>query len=162
MQTGNFPHQRKPETHAAVFTAAGFVHAEEGLEDAPPEFLRDAAAGIRYADVQHFVLLCHGNAHRPIGAVVLDGVFRQIEKHSVDQRVAPDHNAVALPFERDAFLLRQRREIREDLLDHRRELDLLVPRHLLQIAHLQQRLGHLRQPLRLLPQQREKLRRLRQ
>ena len=37
-----------------------------------------------------------------------------------------------------------------------------VPRHLLQITHLLQRLGHLRQPLRLLPQKGKKLRRLRQ
>ena len=70
-------------------------------------------------------------------------------------------NAVALRLSRDTALFCQLVEVCEDFLNHWDKLNLLVPRHLLQIAHLQQRLGHLRQPLRLLPQKREEFRRLR-
>ena len=123
--------------------------------------LRNSAASVGNANDALFLPLCKLDPHRAAGAVVFDGVLRQVKEQTVDQRVAAGEGSVALRFQRDASLLRQRRKIREDLLDHGGELELLVPRHLLQIAHLQQCLGHLRQPLRLLAQEGEKLRRLR-
>ena len=50
MEIGDLPHQREPQPRAAVLPAAGLVHPEEGLEDAPAVLLRDAAAGIGDAD----------------------------------------------------------------------------------------------------------------
>ena len=81
--------------------------------------------------------LCKLDPHRAAEAVVFDSVLRQVEEHAVDQRVAAGQGGVALRFQRDASLLRQRREIRKDLLDHGGKLDSLIPCHLLQIAHLQ-------------------------
>ena len=48
MQRRNLPHQRKPQSHAAVFPAAGLLHPEERLKDAFPVLLRYASAGIRH------------------------------------------------------------------------------------------------------------------
>ena len=62
--------------------------------------------------------------HLAAGTVVFDGVLRQVKEQTVDQRVAAGQRGVALRFQRDASLLRQRREICEDLLDHGR----LLPR----------------------------------
>ena len=161
VESGDLPHQREPQPHTAVFAAAGLVHPEEGLEDTALILLRDAAAGVGNANDALFLPLCKLDPHRAAWAVVFDGVLRQVKEQTVDQRVAASQGAVALRFQRDASLLRQRRKVCEDFLNHWDKLNLLVPRHLLQIAHLQQRLGHLRQPLRLLAQKREELRRLR-
>ena len=160
MEIGDLPHQRKSQSRAAVLAAAGFVYPEEGMENAPLILLRNAAASVGNANDALFLPLCKLDPHRAAEAVVFDSVLRQVEEHAVDQRVAAGQGGVALRFQRDASLLRQRRKIRKDLLDHGGELELLVPRHLLQIAHLQQRLGHLRQPLRLLAQKREEFRHL--
>ena len=161
MEISDLPHQRKSQSRAAVLAAAGFVYPEEGMENAPLILLRNAAASVGNANDALFLPLCKLDPHRAAEAVVFDSVLRQVEEHAVDQRVAAGQGGVALRFQRDASLLRQRRKIRKDLLDHGGELELLVPRHLLQIAHLQQRLGHLRQPFRLLTQKHEELRRLR-
>ena len=48
------PHQRKPQAHAAVFPAAGLVHPEEGLKNAPLKAFRDAGAGVGHPDQQLF------------------------------------------------------------------------------------------------------------
>ena len=107
------------------------------MKNAPLILLWNAAAGVRNANDALFLPLCKLDPHRAAGTVVFDSVLRQVEEHAVDQRVAAGQGGVALRFQRDASLLRQRREIRKDLLDHGGELELLVPRHLLQIAHLQ-------------------------
>ena len=161
MEIGDLPHQRKSQSRAAVLAAAGFVYPEEGMENAPLIFLRNAAAGVGNANDALFLPLCKLDPHRAAEAVIFDGVFRQVEGQPVDQRVAAGHDAVTIRRQRDAALICQRSEVCEDLLDHGGKLKLLVPRHLLQIAHLQQRLGQLRQPLRLLAQKREELCRLR-
>ena len=98
MEIGDLPHQRKSQPHAAVLPAAGLIHPEEGLEDAPLKFLRNAAAGVGNADQEFFRLLCDVDPHRAARAVVLDGVLRQVEDQPIDQRVAAGHNAVALRF----------------------------------------------------------------
>ena len=58
MEIGDLPHQREPQPRAAVLPAAGLVHSEKGLEDAPLILLRDAAAGVGDADQELFRLLC--------------------------------------------------------------------------------------------------------
>ena len=151
VEIGDLPHQRKPQSRAAVLPAAGLVHAEEWLEDALLILLRDAAAGVGDTDPELFRLLCDANPHRAAWAIVFDGIFRQVEEQPVDQRVAAGHDAVAIRRQRDAALICQRREVCEDLLDHGRKLNPFVPRHLLQVAHFQQCFCHLSQPLRLLP-----------
>ena len=98
MEIGDLPHQRKSQPHAAVLPAAGLVHPEEGLENTALILLRDAAAGVGNADQDFFRLLCDVDPHRAARAVVLDGVLRQVEDQTVDQRVAAGHNAVALRF----------------------------------------------------------------
>ena len=160
MEVGDLPYQREPQSCATVFPAARLVHPEEGLEDTALIHLRDAAAGVGDAEQELFQLLSYRNLHRAARPVVLDSILRQIEDQPVDQCIAASHNSVTLRLQRNAVFLRQRGEVREDLLDHGGELDLLVPRHLPQIAHFQQRSGHLGQPLRLLPLKGKKLHRL--
>ena len=48
--------------------------------------------------------LCKLDPHRAAEAVVFDGVLRQVEEQTVDQRVAADQGAVALRIQRDAKL----------------------------------------------------------
>ena len=161
VEIGDLPHQRKSQSRAAVLAAAGFVYPEEGTENAPLIFLRNAAAGVGNANDALFLPLCKLDPHRAAEAVVFDSVLRQVEEHAVDQRVAAGHDAVAIRRQRDAALICQRREVCEDFLDHGRKLDPFVPRHLLQVAHFQQCFCHLSQPLRLLTQKCEEFRRLR-
>ena len=49
--------KESPSPDAAVLPAAGFIHPEEGLKDAPLIFLRNAAAGVGDADQKLFRLL---------------------------------------------------------------------------------------------------------
>lgn len=128
------------------------------MENTVPIGFRNAAAGIGNADLQTGLLPGYRHAHRPAGAVILDGVFRQIEQHPVEQGGAAGHGGVALPLQGDPTLFRQRRKVGENLLDHRPELDAVRARRRLQAVHLQQRLGQLGQPLGLLPQQAEEFR----
>ena len=93
---------------------------------------------------------------------VLDGVFGQIEEQPVNERVASGQHTVAVMRQRDFILFRQWFEISEYLLDHRGQLNPVVPRRCLQTVHLKKGLCHLRQPLDLLPQKRKKFRGLRQ
>ena len=137
MEIGDLPHQRKSQSSAAVLAAAGLVYPEEGLEDTALIHLRDAAAGVGNANDALFLPLRKLDPHRAAEAVVLDSILRQVEDQPVDQCIAAGHNAVTLRRQRDASLLRQRREICEDLLDHGVKLDSLIPCHLLQIAHFQ-------------------------
>ena len=125
-------------------------------------FLRDAAAGVGNTDQNLFRLLRNSNLHRAARTVVLDCIFRQVKKQSVNQCITADEEAVSLHLQRNIALFCQKREICEDLLNHRGKLNLLVSRHLLQITHFKQRFGHLCQPLRLFPQKCKKLRRFRQ
>ena len=37
MQAGDFPHQRKSQTYAAILAAAGFIYTKKGLDDAALE-----------------------------------------------------------------------------------------------------------------------------
>ena len=131
------------------------------MKNAPLILLRNATASVRNANDELFRPLCKRDPHRAARVVVFDGVLRQVKEHAVNQRVAASHDAVAIRLQHDAALFRQWREIRKDFLDHSSKLDSLIPCHLLQIAHFQQCLGHLRQPLSLLPQESEKLRSLR-
>ena len=80
MELDDLPHQRKPQAHAAVFPAAGLVHPEKGLENAPLKVFRDAPARVGHPDQQFFRLRRHGKAHGAAGAVILDGVLRQVEQ----------------------------------------------------------------------------------
>ena len=150
MEIGDLPHQREPQPRTAVLAAAGLIHTEKGLEDALLILLRNAAAGIGNANQEFFRFLCDTDPHRAAGAVVLNGVLCQVKDQPVDQRIAAGHNAVAIRLQRDAALFHQWRKIRKNLLNHGSKLDPLVPCHLPQIAHLQQRLGQPGQTFRLL------------
>ena len=98
MKIGNLPHQRKPQSRAAVLPAAGLVHAEEWLEDALLILLRDAADLVRSRGL--------GDVYkRQAWAIVFDGIFCQVEEQPVDQRVAAGHDAVAIRRQRDAALI---------------------------------------------------------
>ena len=137
------------EINQALERAAGMSPQEakeELLETIHDEVTRESAVIIRDAETRT--------------KAEADKKAREILSLAI-QRVAADQGAVALRIQRDAALLRQRRKIRKDFLDHRSKLDSLIPCHLLQIAHFQQCLGHLRQPLSLLAQEGEKLRSLR-
>ena len=83
--------------------------------------------------------------------------FRQLSR-SFNQMLERLNNAFAAQRQ---FTGNAAHELRTPLALMQAQLELLVPRHLPQIAHLQQCLGHLRQPLRLLAQKSEELRRLR-
>ena len=162
MQRDDLPYQGQPESHAAVFPAPGFVHTEKRLKNAVSVLLRDAAAGIRDPDNGSPPFLGYRDMHRPVRTVIPDGIFGQIVEHSVDQRVAAGHNAVACAFKAYAVPLCKRRKVGEDLLRHRSQLYAVGARHRPKRAHLQQRFCHLRHPFGLLTQQAEKIRRFRQ
>ena len=95
--------------------------------------------------------------HRAAGAIVFDGIFGQVEQQPVDQCIAAHHGGITAAFQCDVSFFRQRGKIGADLLQHGRKLDLILARHLLQVAHFQQSLGHLGQALGLLLQKAEKL-----
>ena len=58
MEIGDLPHQRKPQSRAAVLAAAGLVYPEEGMKNAPLILLRNAAASVRNANDELFRPLC--------------------------------------------------------------------------------------------------------
>ena len=105
MEIGDLPYQRKPQPYAAVLPAAGLIHPEEGLEDAPPILLRNAVASVGNADQELFRLLRDADPHRAARPVVLDSILRQVEDQPVDQCIAAGHNTVALRRQRDAELI---------------------------------------------------------
>ena len=84
MEIGDLPHQRKPQSRAAVLAAAGLIHPEKGLEDALLILLRNAAAGIGNANQEFFRFLRDTDPHRAAGTVVFDGVLRQVKEQTVD------------------------------------------------------------------------------
>ena len=92
--------------------------------------------------------------------VVFDSVLSQIENQPVNKRVASGQHPVAVMCQCDSILLCQGSEIGEYLLDHRGKLDPVVTHCRLQTAHFKKSLRHLRQPLDLFPQKREKFRSL--
>ena len=63
MEIGDLPHQRKPQSRAAVLAAAGLVYPEEGMKNAPLIFLRNAAAGVGNANDSLFLPLCKLDPH---------------------------------------------------------------------------------------------------
>lgn len=83
VQNGDFAHERKPQPHAAHFAASGFINSEKRLEDAVPVFRRDACSRIGDVQNRHGRLLMDGDGDGAAGAVVLDGVFNQIEQEAV-------------------------------------------------------------------------------
>ena len=89
------------------------------LKDALLVFLRDAAAGVGNANQKLFRLLRNRNLHRAARTVVLDCIFRQVKKQSVNQCITADEEAVSLHLQRNIALFCQKREICEDLLNHR-------------------------------------------
>ena len=52
VEIGDLPHQRKPQPHPAVGPTAGLVHPEEGVENTPMKFRRDAVSGIGNPDLK--------------------------------------------------------------------------------------------------------------
>ena len=80
MEIGDLPHQRKPQSRAAVLAAAGFVYPEEGMKNALLILLRNAAAGVGNANDALFLPMLKLDLHRAAGAVVFDGVLRQVEE----------------------------------------------------------------------------------
>ena len=99
MKRRDFPDQRKSQPDTAVFPAPGLVHAEERLENALPVLLRNSEARICHAELNKPFIPSDGNGNGAIGTIVPDGVFREIEKHPVDQGVASDHPGIPLTFQ---------------------------------------------------------------
>ena len=158
MQNGNFTHERKPQPHAAHLAASGFINPEKRLEDAVPVFRRYAHPRIGDVQNRHGLLLVDGDGDGAAGAVVLDAVFNQIEQEAVNQRVAPDDaDVVAFRAERNAVLLCERRQIRQNLIRQRRERDVIRAGNGEQIAHLQQGAHERRQAAELLQQRADQL-----
>ena len=80
MEVGDLPYQRKPQSRATVFPAAGLVHPEEGMKDTALIYLRDAAAGVGDADEELFQPLSdRTHPYRAARPVVFDSVLRQVE-----------------------------------------------------------------------------------
>ena len=117
MQVCDLPYQGKSQPCSAILPAAGLVYPEKGLEDAALKFLRDAPPGVGNAKKKLLVSLRYQNPHQAAGAVVLDGVFRQIKEQAIDQRVAASQASIPLLFQPDAVFLRQRSQICKDFLD---------------------------------------------
>ena len=54
MEVGDLPYQRETQSRAAVLSATGLIHPEEGLEDTALIHLWDAAAGVGDEDQELF------------------------------------------------------------------------------------------------------------
>ena len=77
--------------------------------------------------------------HRTAGGIVLDAVFDQIKKQAVDQGVAAlDADLLTFLKKGDATALCQRGQVGHDLIGQRSQLDKILARDRLQIAHFQQ------------------------
>ena len=77
--------------------------------------------------------------HRTAGGIVFDAVFNQIKEQAVDQGVAAlDDDILTFLKEGDAPALCQRGQVSHDLIGQRGQLDMILARNRLQIAHFQQ------------------------
>ena len=139
MQQGNLPYKRKPKAYAAHLPASGFIYPEKGLEHTCPILLRDAAACVCNTQHSAAFLLPDRDMHRTAGGIVFDAVFNQIKEQAVDQGVAAlDADILTFLKEGDAPALCQWGQVSHDLIGQRGQLDMVLARNRLQIAHFQQ------------------------
>ena len=74
----DFPHQRKSQAYAAVFSASGFIHTKEGLKNTFSVLFGDAVTCIRNRNNKLIVFVRYGNIHCTVKTVVAYSVFGQI------------------------------------------------------------------------------------
>lgn len=101
MQSCNLPDEGETETHTAIVPAAGLIHPEKRLKNALLKLRRYAFAAVSHANVDFFFHRDNGDKNAPIGAIVFDGIFAEIEEQPVDQGVTAADAGVALSFKAD-------------------------------------------------------------
>lgn len=139
MQQGNLPYKRKPKAYAAHLPASGFIYPEKGWNTLvryssgmpqPVSATRSTALPF---------LLPDRDMHRTAGGIVFDAVFNQIKEQAVDQGVAAlDADILTFLKEGDAPALCPMGSGQPRSHRPTGQLDMVLARDRLQIAHFQQ------------------------
>ena len=148
-----FPRSHSPSPRRRTLCCGILLRRQQRLKKYCSVLLRIVATCVRHT--YHYVPRFLRHQTRTLPPVRLYSTAFSVRlKELVNERVASGQHTVAVMRQRDFILFRQWFEISEYLLDHRGQLNPVVPRRCLQTVHLKKGLCHLRQPLDLLPQKR--------
>ena len=118
VKRGNFPYERKPETHSAVLSAARLVNTEKRLENTLSVLFGDSVTVVPYAYLNVVFVADYRNVNYRIASGVTDGVFGEVKYHTVNQCIAADYECIAVVCKLYILFIGNRGEIGKNFICH--------------------------------------------